>query len=214
MMRITKFAQSCFLLETKGRRVLIDPGRFDEEQGRTPAVYGRVDLILLTHRHTDHTYPPTLRVFSDRRVPIVSNAEVQGVLRKENIRVNLLLPYEVQTFEGVIVKGYPSFHGERPDGSPKPEVLGFVVDGTFYQPGDTVYLHDLPKVTVAGLPIAGPEMSPIAAAAMTYDIQPKLAIPMHYDNPKYHVDPEVFVRSMAGSGIEVRLLKPGESVEV
>lgn len=213
-MRITKFAQSCFLLETKGRRVLIDPGNYDEQQGRGPEVYGEVDLILLTHQHPDHTYPPTLQFFSQKHVPIVANAEVEGALRPSNVWVTVMRPEEVKTFHRVIVKATHQKHGELPGGRPKPDVIGYVVDGTFYHPGDTEYLHDLPHATVAALPIAGPEMSPVAAAAMAHDIQPKLAIPMHYDNPKYPTDPKEFVRSMSLSRIPVRVLTAGESIEV
>ena len=52
-MKITKFPQSCLLIETKGKRILIDPGilKYKEEYFD---IWNNVDIILITHKHPDH----------------------------------------------------------------------------------------------------------------------------------------------------------------
>ena len=57
-------------------------------------------------------------------------------------------------------------------------------------------------------------MDPKEAARFVKDIKPKLAIPIHYDNPKYPVDPKDFAKEMRGSEIEVRILNFGKSVVI
>jgi L-ascorbate metabolism protein UlaG (beta-lactamase superfamily) len=54
-MKITKFAQSNFLIETDGKRVLIDPGIFNREIfGKTKDFFNDIDVIIVTHKHEDH----------------------------------------------------------------------------------------------------------------------------------------------------------------
>lgn len=49
-MKITKYPQSCLLVETKGKKILIDPGtlKYKEEYFD---VWNNVDIILITHKH-------------------------------------------------------------------------------------------------------------------------------------------------------------------
>ena len=55
-MQITKYNQSCLLIETHDKKILIDPGNI----GYTDAMYNNewldIDVILITHRHQDHCY--------------------------------------------------------------------------------------------------------------------------------------------------------------
>ena len=52
-MKIIKYPQSCLLVETKGKKILIDPGtlKYKEEYFD---VWNNVDIILITHKHPDH----------------------------------------------------------------------------------------------------------------------------------------------------------------
>jgi L-ascorbate metabolism protein UlaG (beta-lactamase superfamily) len=54
-----------------------------------------------------------------------------------------------------------------------------------------------------------------AALAMTRFVKPKIAIPCHYGTfPIIAPNADAFVSAMAGSGIEVRVPKPGDSFEL
>lgn len=49
-MRIQHLGHSCLLVETAGRRILVDPGSFSPEA----ASVEDVDVVLVTHQHGDH----------------------------------------------------------------------------------------------------------------------------------------------------------------
>jgi L-ascorbate metabolism protein UlaG (beta-lactamase superfamily) len=52
-MKITKYPQSCLLLEKNGQRIVIDPGKFFAEK-YSFAELGEISAVLYTHRHGDH----------------------------------------------------------------------------------------------------------------------------------------------------------------
>ena len=55
-MRVTKYPQSCLVVETDGVRLLIDPGVF-VTASYEPDDLGEIDAVLYTHRHADHVDP-------------------------------------------------------------------------------------------------------------------------------------------------------------
>ncbi|MEI6773514.1 MAG: MBL fold metallo-hydrolase [bacterium] len=56
MMKITRFAQSCLLIETKGKRILIDPGNIFFEESLLTDYWKDINILLVTHKHSDHCY--------------------------------------------------------------------------------------------------------------------------------------------------------------
>ena len=57
-MQITKLGHCCLLVETKGKRILTDPGSYTvEAQSRLT----NIDYILFTHEHQDHYHLESLR---------------------------------------------------------------------------------------------------------------------------------------------------------
>ena len=73
-MKITKYPQSCLLVETKGKKILIDPGtlKYKEEYFD---VWNSVDIILITHKHPDHCNTEILEKINDN-IKIYSTQEV------------------------------------------------------------------------------------------------------------------------------------------
>ena len=71
-MRIKWFGHSCFLIETNSTKILTDP--FDESIGY-PAKFPEVDLVTVSHEHSDHnainnvkTYKQVLRDTVDKEI--------------------------------------------------------------------------------------------------------------------------------------------------
>ena len=84
-MKITKYPQSCLLVETKGKKILIDPGtlKYKEEYFD---VWNNVDIILITHKHADHCNTEILERISNS-IKIYSTKEVQDANKNLNINV-------------------------------------------------------------------------------------------------------------------------------
>lgn len=53
-MKITRFGQSCILIETKGKRILIDPGDKLWDESLLKEHWINIDVLLVTHKHHDH----------------------------------------------------------------------------------------------------------------------------------------------------------------
>lgn len=209
-MIIHKYPQSTLLIEYKGKRILFDPGRYCKED----TDFGKVDILLITHKHSDHCGLDFIKKIQDgNSVITLSNKEIKDYLSENDLKCDLLKMGETKDIEGIKIKGIKQKHGDLPSGMPPPEVIGFLIDDKIYNPGDSVYMEEKPYADVVCVPICGTVvMSPADAAKFCKEINPKLSIPIHYDNPKYPVDPNDFVKEM--DGFNVKVLANGESLEV
>lgn len=213
-MKITKYPQSAILLEYKGQRILIDPGSYCYNEKFTASDWGKIDILLLTHEHSDHCLPEAIKVIADNNpeIIILSNYSVQQVLSESGIGSDILKVGEIRTIKDIEIKGVQSIHGDLPNGKPKPEVLGFLIDNVIYHPGDTIYLSQKPKTKVLFVPICGVVvMNPKEAAKFSKETEAEIAIPIHYDNPGYPVDVNDFKNEL---GENAKILKNGESLEL
>ena len=176
-MRIIWHGHSCFWIETKGVKLLIDPyPEVDDDR------IGEVDYILITHEHTDH-YGKVELLSRLRDATVIGPPAVymmaisDGVTKAREIR-------EGQTIElenGVKVT---AFYMEHPS-SQYP--VGYLIEGDkrLFHAGDTYSTPHLQrlrgKVDVLLVPISGRSTAnEREAAQIVEDIRPRLVIPMHY----------------------------------
>lgn len=216
-MKITKYPQSAILIEGyKNKRILIDPGDYCYNENFTANDWGKIDILLITHTHSDHCLPEAIKVIKQNNpdLIILSNAEVKEKLKnEEGVNSEIIQLGEEKQIDGIKITGVKSIHGELPPGKPKPDVIGFLIDDKIYHPGDTIYLKEKPKTEILFVPICGTVvMNPEEAARFSKEINPKLTIPIHYDSPNYPVDINDFVKEM--EDYNVRVLKNGESIEI
>lgn len=211
-MNITKYPQSCFILEKNGERIIIDPGNFVAEKYKIEDL-PEVEGVLITHRHADHLYPPLVQALSrDGAVPVIANQDVAEFLG-DDVVTNIVRDEEELGVAGFTVKAYERTHVPMPDGSEGPQNTGFLVDDTFFHGGDTADVSGI-SAKVAAIPIAGPDISPRDAFRMAEEINPEIAIPMHYSY--FIADPEFFAQLSQRYGVNYRMipLKDEESWEV
>lgn len=212
-MKITKYPQSAILIEDyKNKRILIDPGSFCYNESFKPESWGKIDILLFTHIHSDHFMLEVAKVLEEINpdIFIVSNSEVKAELDKEHIECKVVQPGESVKVEDITIEGIKSIHGDLPNGKPKPDVIGFLIDDKFYHPGDTIYLQEKPYAEIAFVPICGVVVMNISEAAQFIEeIDPKIAVPIHFDNPNYPVNVDDFAEKVSIA----RILKNGESFE-
>jgi L-ascorbate metabolism protein UlaG (beta-lactamase superfamily) len=244
---ITWLGHATVLVELDGARLLTDPvlrSRIGPLVRIAPPVapdaVGRVDCVLLSHLHADHTQVSSLRAVG-RATPIVAPRPAGEWLAHQGLTAVTELAAGEETDVGPVrVTATPASHdGRRGPFGPGAQPIGYVISGSrsVYFAGDTDLFDAMSElrgsVDIALLPVSGwgpklgpghldPERAARAAAA----IAPELAVPIHWGTfaPGWHLrrppDPQRPAREFAehirlhAPAVQVRILAPGERTEL
>lgn len=205
-MKVTKYPQSCLVLDNGEGRVLVDAGTFALD-ALSLDEFGPLDAVLYTHRHPDHFDQRHVAAILERDITIHANADVLALVGSDNGQeVHDGEPFEVAGFD-VVPHDLP--HVELVDGSPGPPNTGFVFDGRLLHPGDAMGIEGV-SVDVLAVPIVGPSISFRDAYGFIEQVAARRAIPMHYD--MFLADPDLFDHFCDIA--EVIVLDHGETAEL
>jgi L-ascorbate metabolism protein UlaG (beta-lactamase superfamily) len=226
-MKITYLGHSCFLVETSKARLIIDPFLTGNPLAAAKADDIKVDYILCSHGHEDHT-GDALSISKRCGAPIIANYEIAEYFGAQGAKSHGMNPGGAFNFPFGRVKLTVAHHSSSVNAGLNPIYLGnpcgiiLQADGkTIYHAGDTALFLDMQLIGKIGLDVA---MVPIgdnftmgiedAAAALDL-LKPKVAVPMHYNTwPPITVDPQKFAAAAARAGHKVAVLKPGESLSL
>ncbi len=225
-MKITKYPQSCFLIESLGKKIIIDPGNLVMEKMPEFNIndWQNIDAVLITHKHSDHCDPILIKNIKKINVdvPIYGNSEVAEILQKENIIVNIVRESDRFNLGKLIVEVTPALHGYyflmKGGGYPK-ENIGYIVDDgehRLYHTSDTLmFEHDL-QADIVLVPICGHAvvMEPLVAVEFVEDMKAKFTIPCHYDSPRHALGTEIFEKIAIERGLNYKILNNGEAIEL
>ncbi len=214
-MKITKYPQSCVLIELKDKKILIDPGNYVyEKTDFKPENWQNIDLILLTHEHSDHYEPKSLKIIKDNNpgAKIFTNTAVSKLLAKEGFAGQIIGANESINLDNIEIKGIKSQHGPLPSGDPPPDVISFLIDRRILHLGDTIKSSQVPAEVVF-IPMCGDVcFSPKEAIKYLKKVKPQLVIPIHYHNERFITDTSVFAEALAKAGFEHKILKDQETI--
>ncbi len=203
-MRVTKFPQSCLVLEKDGARIAIDPGSITLDRHSLDEL-GELQAVLYTHRHADHFDERHVDALLGRGVQLYGNADVCALVDgMTEVRDGV-----VQEAAGFRVEPRDLAHVPMVNGEAGPPNTGFLVDGELFHPGDGMELPDL-RARVLALPIAGPSISFRDAYVFVERAGASAVVPIHYDF--FVADPDLFARYCDLA--EVIVLGPGQSAEL
>ena len=222
-MRITFLGHATFYVEGGGVRLIIDPFLTGNPKAARKAEDIKVDYVILTHGHQDHT-ADAVAIAKANDATVISTFEVaEGWAQPQGVKVHPVhLGGKVAIGDGY-ARCFQAFHGA---GVPGGHAAGFVIrlgGKSFYHAGDTALFSDMKllngvvdTVDVAALPIGDNfTMGPDDAVVAAQWIGPKVVVPMHYGTfPLIEVDVEAFKRKVEASGIRVAVLEPGQSLDV
>ncbi len=225
---LTWLGHAAFRIDTPGGKlVYVDPwlsGPTCPPAEREPE---RVDLIALTHGHSDHV-GETLELHRRFSCPVVALVELRGWLAGQGVEQNMAhAPNKGGTVEvdGIAITLTDAHHSSSAeDGTYLGEPAGLVIrleDGTsLYFAGDTNVFTDMQLIgriyepDVAILPIGDHfTMGPREAAVALELLGVKRCVPCHWGTfPLLHGRPD----ELAGlaPGVDVARLEPGGSVEL
>ncbi len=212
-MKVTKYPQSCLLIEKDGKRLLIDPGSFVSASMK-PEDLLPLDVILITHEHSDHVDPGLLKNLTlAGNIPVIANRSTKNLLGE--VVTNIMVDQEELVVAGFRITARELAHCLMLDGSPGPDNTGYVIDGVFFHPGDGKEIDNL-TVETAAIPIFGPDISLKDAYDFSKSLACKKVIPIH--NDVVNMNPEAYAKFAAMMGLslpfEIITLQNGGSAEV
>ncbi len=205
-MRVTKYPQSCLVVEKGPTRVLIDPGSIAMGKHKL-ADFGKLDAVLYTHEHQDHFDQSILDDLKEQGIKIYANASTAKLIGEGAEVVQSGQKFKVGEFE---IEPFDLAHcpmGEM--GGEPPQNTGYFIDGYFFDAGDG-YEASGRTAKVAALAIAGPTITLDGAVKMATDLGADKVIPIHYDYFKN--DPHEFAARYGPD--KVIVLGDGEETEV
>ena len=219
-MKITKYAQSTILVEEDNVLLLIDPGKYNFDEGRVNRDFFRnINLLLITHKHADHyDLEAVRRIYHQSKPKIYTVREISESLKKEGIH-SLVFKVGNKVKEGpFLIESMPTLHRVEDE---LIDCFGVLINSknkSLYHTSDTLYIEEKPtRVNVLFVPInnKGVCMNIDEAVRFTRGVRPDLVIPLHYDSPKdAHINPQEFVDKIRGDGIDSRVMNFGEFIYV
>ena len=221
---ITWYSHACFLIETGQARLLTDPFLSDNPLSTAKADAIEADYILVSHGHGDHV-GDTVAIAKRTGATVISNYEIQTWLAKQG--VENAHPQHIGggfDYPWGRVKLTIAHHGSAlPDGSYGGNPCGFLLyieDKKIYHACDTGLFYDMKLIGEEGIDLAilpigdNFTMGPDDALRAVKLIDPKQAVPIHYDTfDVIKQDPHAWAkRVQKETSTKVTVMKPGESL--
>jgi L-ascorbate metabolism protein UlaG (beta-lactamase superfamily) len=224
MAKLTYYGHACFLVESDGTAILIDPFL----EGNPLASIGpgevRADFIIVTHGHGDHL-GDAIPIAKRTGATVISNFEIASYCGKQGAKIHAMHIGGSAAFPFGRAKLTQALHGSSfPDGSYAGNPAGVILwmgGRVLYHAGDTGLFMDMQLIGEAGLDVA---ILPIGdnftmgiedAVRATRFLKPKTVVPMHYNTfGIIGADPGAFRESVEREKLaSVVVLEPGKSWE-
>lgn len=165
------------------------------------------DVIICTHDHYDHCSPEDIQRVAKKDAAIIASSNCKTKIEKLSYKYYLLEPGGRVEIKGVTVEAVPAYNIGKRFHPKEYKGIGVVVSiggVKIYHAGDTDRIPEMKelkgKVDLALLPVSGTYvMTADEAVEAALDIQPKIAVPMHYGAiVGSRLDAETFKKKLEG----------------
>lgn len=210
-MRLTKKTHACVQLEKDGRRLVIDPGGFSEQDAALGA-----DVVLVTHEHPDHFDEDRLRAALEAN-PGAALWTLRSVARQLSAafpgRVHTVGHGDTFTAAGFEVQVHGELHAVIHPDIPRITNVGYLVDGAVFHPGDALTVPDH-EVDTLMLPVHAPWNKISEVIDYVREVGPRRAVDVH-DAYLADLARPIYDRQIGElGGADHGRLAPGDSLDV
>ena len=167
---------------SKNKAIYIDPFKIDKD-------YNDADIVFITHDHFDHYSEEDIdKVINENTTIIIPEELLTKILRK-GINKSAVITVESNKeymVQGIKFETIPAYNTNKTFHPKENDWVGYIItlDGIrYYIAGDTDITEENRKVKcdVAFVPVGGTyTMDFKEAAQLINEIQPKIAVPIHY----------------------------------
>ena len=166
----------------KEKTIYIDPFKIDRN-------YNDADIIFITHDHYDHYSEEDIDKVINENTVIVIPEELLTKVLKKGINKNAIItvePNQKYMVQGIKFETVPAYNTNKIFHPKENGWVGYVIEINgikYYIAGDTDITEENKKVKcdVAFVPVGGTyTMDFKEAAQLVNEIQPKVAVPIHY----------------------------------
>lgn len=166
----------------KEKTIYIDPFKIDRN-------YNDADIIFITHDHYDHYSEEDIDKVINENTVIVIPEELLTKVLKKGINKNAIItvkPNQKYMVQGIKFETVPAYNTNKTFHPKENGWVGYVIEineTKYYIAGDTDITEENKKVKcdVAFVPVGGTyTMDFKEAAQLVNQIQPKVAVPIHY----------------------------------
>ena len=167
---------------SKNKVIYIDPFKIDKD-------YNDADIVFITHDHFDHYSEEDIdKVINENTIIIIPEELLTKLLRK-GINKNAIItvePNEKYMVQGIKFETIPAYNTNKTFHPKENGWVGYSItldDIRYYIAGDTDITEENRKVKcdVAFVPVGGTYTIDFKEAAqLINEIQPKIAVPIHY----------------------------------
>ena len=168
----------------KNKVIYIDPFKIDKN-------YNDADIIFITHDHYDHYSEEDIDKVINKNTTIVIPEELITKLLKKGINKNSIItvePNQKYVVQDIKFETVPAYNVNKKFHPRENNWVGYIItinDVRYYIAGDTDITEENRKVKcdVAFVPVGGTyTMNFEEAAQLINEIQPQIAVPIHYGN--------------------------------
>lgn len=167
---------------SKNKVIYIDPFKIDKN-------YNDADIVFITHDHFDHYSEEDIDKVINENTTIIIPEELLTKLLRKGINKNAIItvePNEKYMVQGIKFETIPAYNTNKIFHPKENGWVGYIItldDIRYYIAGDTDITEENRKVKcdVAFVPVGGTyTMDFKEAAQLINEIQPKIAVPIHY----------------------------------
>lgn len=221
-MKITKYNEACLLIETNGKRILVDPGNIDYTEDMYEKEWKNIDYILVTHKHNDHCLAIIInKIVARDNAKLYTTYEV---LESQPLYgVNVIKAGDIIDDKAIKIYVTKAVHGFLPamKNNEIKENVGYIIDDgkkRLYITSDTIGFNNDYKCDVLCMPFNGNGLTLGISDGVLFakETEAKLVLPIHMQHPNPIMNPNknILKKTLEENNIEYKILDIGESIEV